>query len=135
MRRIALAAALAALSGGAFAQEAGELEGVITEQMSAFLADDVATAFTYASPMIRGMFGNPGNFGAMVRNGYPMVWRPADIRFEDQRPGRRPGEVVQRLSLRGPDGSYYICDYTMVETPAGWKINGVQILPAPGVGA
>ena len=135
MRRIALAAALAALSGGAFAQEAGELEGVITEQMSAFLADDFATAFTYASPMIRGMFGNPGNFGAMVRNGYPMVWRPADIRFEDQRPGRRPGEVVQRLSLRGPDGSYYICDYTMVETPAGWKINGVQILPAPGVGA
>ena len=135
MKRIALAAALAALSGGAFAQEAGELEGVITEQMSAFLADDFATAFTYASPMIRSMFGNPGNFGAMVRDGYPMVWRPADIRFEDQRPGRRPGEVVQRLSLRGPDGSYYICDYTMVETPAGWKINGVQILPAPGVGA
>ena len=135
MRRIVLVAALAAFAGGAQAQEAGELEGVIAEQMSAFMADDFASAFEYASPMIRGMFGTPDNFGTMVRNGYPMVWRPADIRFQDQRPAGPTGEIVQRLSVRGPDGRYYICDYTMIETEAGWKINGVQVLPAPGVGA
>ena len=135
MRRTLIAAALAALAGGAQAQDAGELEGIITEQMSAFMADDFATAFTYASPMIQSMFGTSANFGAMVRKGYPMVWRPADIQFQEQRDGRRPGEIVQRLSVRGPDGSYYICDYTMIETGAGGKINGVQVLPAPGVGA
>ena len=135
MRRTLIAAALIALAGGAQAQEVGELEGIIADQMSAFMADDFATAFTFASPMIQGMFGTSANFGTMVQNGYPMVWRPADIRFEEQRPGRMPGEVVQRLSLRGPDGAYYICDYSMIETPAGWKINGVQVLPAPGVGA
>lgn len=135
MRRGLVAATMLLLAGGAQAQDAGELEGIIAEQMGAFLADDFATAFTYASPMIRGMFGSPDNFGQMVRNGYPMVWRPSDIQFQEQRPVGPTGEIVQRLSLRGPDGRYYICDYTMVETEAGWKINGVRVLPAPDVGA
>ena len=135
MRRMLLAALVALGAGGAQAQEAGELEGIIAEQMGAFLADDFAAAFEHASPMIRGMFGTPDNFGAMVRNGYPMVWRPADIRFGGQAPGTEAGSVVQRLSVRGPDGRYYVCEYTMIPTGAGWKINGVSVLPAPDVGA
>ena len=31
--------------------------------------------------MIQGMFGTPARFGLMVRNGYPMVWRPAEVEF------------------------------------------------------
>ena len=136
MKRILFAAALSGLAGGAAAQGTGELETIITEQMRAFQADDFGAAFQYASPMIRGMFGDPDNFGAMVRNGYPMVWRPADIRFQGQEPAARGGgAVVQRLSVRGPDGAYYICDYTMIETTQGWKIDGVEVRPAPDVGA
>ena len=52
------------------------IESVISKQIEAFRADDFATAFTFASPNIRSMFGTPDNFGVMVRRGYPMVWRP-----------------------------------------------------------
>ena len=53
-----------------------EIRGVIQSQLDAFLADDVNTAFTFAAPNIKRMFGSAENFGRMVQNGYPMVWRP-----------------------------------------------------------
>jgi hypothetical protein len=28
---------------------------------------------------------------------------------------------------------FYILDYQMIETPEGWQINGVQVIPAPQV--
>jgi len=68
------------LVGPAQAQS-DEIKAVIGNQIEAFLADDFATAFTFASPMIREIFRTPENFGSMVRNGYPMVWRPAEIRY------------------------------------------------------
>ena len=46
---------------------------VISDQIAAFQQDDFETAFTYASPMIKGIFGTPERFGQMVREGYPMV--------------------------------------------------------------
>ena len=45
------------------------IEGVIQSQLDAFRQDDFATAFTFASPTIRGMFGTADRFGMMVRNG------------------------------------------------------------------
>ena len=51
------------------------IEDTIRGQMDAFLERDVAQAFTFASPNIQGMFGSAENFGRMVENGYPMVWR------------------------------------------------------------
>lgn len=132
-RMTALAAALWILAAPAHAQEDGVLEGVIERQIEAFRADDFAEAFTYASPMIRGIFGTPERFGNMVMNGYPMVWRPSDMRFLDRRV--EDGRVYQQLSVRGPSGRYHVLDYQMVETPEGWQINGVQVLPAADVGA
>lgn len=134
-RAAAVAAALAAAlwASAAPAQEDGVLEGVIERQIEAFRADDFAEAFTYASPMIRGMFGTPERFGSMVMNGYPMVWRPTDMRFLDRR--EEDGRTYQKLSVRGPSGRYHVLDYQMVETPDGWQINGVQVLPPVDVGA
>lgn len=132
-RMTALAAALWILAAPAHAQEDGVLEGVIERQIEAFRADDFAEAFTYASPMIRGIFGTPERFGNMVMNGYPMVWRPSDMRFLDRRV--EDGRVYQQLSVRGPSGRYHVLDYQMVETPEGWQINGVRVLPAADVGA
>ena len=67
------------------------IELTIEGQIEAFLADDFSSAFTYASPNIRELFGSAERFGAMVRNGYPMVWRPDEFRF---------------LELREIDGRY-----------------------------
>lgn len=109
-----------------------DIRGVIQAQIDAFGANDVARAFSFASPMIKGFFGTPENFGQMVQNGYPMVWRPGDVRFSDLRDlGERKVQSVLITDLRGVD---YIADYEMVETPDGWQINGVAIREAEGVG-
>ncbi|MFN3938337.1 MAG: DUF4864 domain-containing protein [Gemmobacter sp.] len=109
------------------------IERVIRDQMTAFQADDFETAFTYASPAIKGIFGTPERFGQMVRQGYPMVHRPAEVRFLDLR--EIAGRLWQRVIVRDAEGRLHFLDYQMIETENGWQINGVQILRAPAAGA
>jgi hypothetical protein len=109
-----------------------DIRGVIQGQIDAFGANDVGKAFSFASPMIQGLFGTPENFGMMVQNGYPMVWRPGDVRFSELRDlGGRKVQSVFITDLRGRD---FIADYEMIETADGWVINGVAIREADGVG-
>lgn len=126
-----LAAALA-LTSPAPAQDTG-IEGTIRSQFDAFLADDFARAFTFASPTIKGIFGTPENFGAMVRQGYPMVYRPSDVQMLERR--EVAGTQVQRVLVTDQSGRTHVLDYQMIETPEGWQINGVQLLPGIGIGA
>lgn len=70
--------------GAASGREAA-IRGVIGSQLDAFEADDVDRAFGFASNGIRGMFGTPERFGQMVREGYPMVWRPGEVRYLELR--------------------------------------------------
>ncbi|WP_374435659.1 DUF4864 domain-containing protein [Tabrizicola sp.] len=133
MRNGLYAALLAAcLALPAAAQEA-PIQETIRSQIDAFLDDDFARAFTFASPTIKGMFGTPENFGAMVKNGYPMVYRPADVQMMDLR--EVAGNLWQRVRITDQAGAGWYLDYMMVETAEGWQINAVQILPAPDVGA
>ena len=126
MRRLVLAVSLSAgLATGAFAQSA-EIEANIAAQIQAFQADDFATAFTFASPNIQRLFGDPDNFGAMVRNGYPMVWRPAEVRFLELR--EVAGALWQKVMITDEKGKVHLLDYQMVQKESGWKINGVQLL-------
>ncbi|WP_170475185.1 DUF4864 domain-containing protein [Ruegeria arenilitoris] len=128
MRRLFIALFISAgLASGAFAQNA-EIEANITAQIQAFKADDFDTAFTFASPNIQRLFRNSDNFGAMVRNGYPMVWRPADLRFLELR--EVSGSLWQKVMIVDGDGRVHILDYQMIEMENGWKINGVQLLGA-----
>ena len=138
MRRIILSAVLAAGLGGAvFAAEVlpaePGIEGTISSQVEAFLADDFGTAFGFASPSIREYFGTPERFGQMVRQGYPMVWRPGEVRFLELRD--IDGRLWQKVMVRDQGGGLHVLDYQMIRTPDGWRINGVQILRAPDVGA
>lgn len=109
------------------------IEATISAQIDAFLKDDFAEAFTYASPNIQGMFGTSDRFGQMVRNGYPMVWRPGDVQYLELRDVG--GALWQKVMIRDQQGGMHVLDYQMIETSEGWKINGVQILRAPGVSA
>lgn len=112
--------------------EAG-IEATITAQIDAFLKDDFAKAFTYASPNIQGMFGSSDRFGQMVRNGYPMVWRPGDVDYLELR--EIGGALWQKVMIRDQQGTTHVLDYQMIQTSDGWKINGVQLLRAPGISA
>lgn len=122
----------ASLALPAAAQEA-PIQKTIQSQIDAFQADDFARAFTFASPNIKGMFGTPENFEAMVKNGYPMVYRPAEVQMLELR--EIAGNLWQRVRITDQAGAGWFLDYMMVETPEGWQINAVQILPAPDVGA
>ena len=129
---LAACAMLLALAGMVRAQDSGAIEDVIGGQLEAFNQRDVEMAWTYASPMIQGMFGNSANFGMMVQRGYPMVWTNTDVRYLELR--EIGGRLWQKVMVRDENGGLHILDYQMIETENGWQINGVSILPAPDVG-
>ncbi|MEM9584136.1 MAG: DUF4864 domain-containing protein [Pseudomonadota bacterium] len=111
----------------------GAIVGVIQNQLDAFQKDDFATAFTYASPTIKRMFQNPERFGQMVRNGFPMVWRPSEVQFLDFTD--TAGETSQMVLFRDANGVPIVMKYFMVETEQGWQIDGVVPVQAPDVAA
>ena len=77
-------------------------------------SDDAKRAFSYAAPSIRAMFGTPERFLAMVRAGYPVVYRPPAVTFliplrveGRARPGRashrrRRRALARHLPARAP---------------------------------
>ena len=75
-----LAAVAVVIAAPVAAQDAA-LQGVIADQLQAFVARDATRAFDHASPMIQGMFATPEMFAGMVAEGYPMVWDNAQVRF------------------------------------------------------
>lgn len=130
-----LTAIFIAIAPLASAQTSGEtgIETTIQSQIDAFLADDFATAFTFASPNIKRLFGNSRNFGAMVKRGYPMVHRPSKVEFLEL---RRQGPLLfQKVMLKDANGIPHFMEYNMIETENGWQIDGVELLRAPPVGA
>ncbi|WP_198671163.1 DUF4864 domain-containing protein [Oceanibium sediminis] len=110
-----------------------DIRGVIQSQLDAFQADDFATAFTYASPTIQQLFGSPERFGQMVMNGYPMVWRPANVEFSSLT--ERGGRLYQSLLVTDRAGRLHLLEYEMIQTADGWEINGVQFKRPGSFGA
>ena len=128
MRIFLWAAAVSVLTfgGQVDAQEAADraaIERLIGDQFVAFADGDEAEAFSYASPMIQGMFQTPENFARMVQGGYPMIWGAEDVSFVGLR--SEAGRLLMRLSVRGPDGGRFHFDYEMVQVDVQWRINGV----------
>src|SRR6516164_7473734 len=92
-RLLALFAVLFGLAGAAPVQSAqaqslssadrAAIRQVIQAQVDAFRRDDGGAAFSYASPMIQGMFGTPEVFMDMVRQGYQPVYRPRAFDFRE----------------------------------------------------
>jgi hypothetical protein len=133
MRHFWLAAALTlGLNAGAVAQSPGH-RAVIEAQIAAFLADDFVAAFDFASPNIQAIFQNPERFGQMVAQGYPMVHRPASIRFLEQ--SERGGAILQRVMITDAGGRLHVVEYEMIEAAGDFLINGVRVIPGQGAGA
>ncbi len=126
-----LTAALAAGPADVSASDAKAVRVVVEAQLKAFAADDAKTAFRYASPKIREMFGSPDNFIAMVRRGYPVVYRPASIAF--LQPERVDDVVVQSVHMTDADGTLWLAVYQLErQADRSWRIGGCQVVPASG---
>ena len=116
------------LTFGAAAQDA-EIEAIINSQFEAFKVDDFAEAFQYATPDLQRLFQSPQNFERMVMQGYPMVWRPGEVRYLEL--SEKDGAMWQKVQVTDSKGATHYLGYRMEQTAAGWRIGGVQILQAP----
>jgi hypothetical protein len=132
MRLFLVPAFCLALAMPATAQEA-PIQDTINGQITAFLADDLTGAFTFASPNIKTIFGSSDNFGLMVQRAYPMVYRPSAVQMGELR--EVAGALWQRVYVTDAEGRGHALDYQMIETAEGWKINAVQLLPGNDLGA
>jgi hypothetical protein len=112
----------------AAAQEA-EIRSTISRQLDAFQRDDWQEAFTYASPVLRQLFGTPERFRDMVLGGYRTVYRPQQVSFRElDLSGQRPVQIVFFI---GPDGLAYLAAYEMeLQADGSWRIAGVQMIRA-----
>lgn len=108
-----------------------KIQSVVQAQLDAFAADDAKRAFSYAAPSIRKMVGTADNFMAMVRQGYPAVYRPASVQF--LKPESIDNEVMQRLQLTDGQGDNWIATYTMErQKDKSWRISGCTLAPQRG---
>lgn len=116
-------------------EDSREFERIITEQLEAFKADDGAGAYGFAAPNIKMMFPSVDSFMAMVRQGYPQVYRPQSYKFLDAGPDPL-GRPSQKVLIIGPDGKAYTALYSMERQADGsWKISGCVILREPALDA
>lgn len=130
MKQAILAAIICVFgASGVFAQDA-DIRATIGQQFEAFKADDFATAFAFASPDLQLFFQSPQNFGQMVSQGYPMVWRPAAVAYLELR--EEDGVYFQKVQIADQSGMFHYLEYHMVQLDGAWRIGGVQILDAPG---
>lgn len=112
---------------------AGAIRSVIENQFDAFLADDGARAFSFASPDLQVQFGSPDVFMSMVRSGYAPVYRPQDVEFLDLL--EAPSGLVQQVHVVGANGTAVIAHYLMQQQPDGsWRIDGCMLTQAPDLG-
>jgi len=129
-------AALLALPGrAAVSTEDGQaVQATVRAQLAAFAGDDAERAFSYAAPNIRALFQTPENFMAMVRQAYPVVYRPADLRFLT--PKSLDAAVVQPVHMRDAGGLSWLAMYTLQrQADGGWLISSCVLAPDRSVGA
>ena len=128
---LCLAIALSAHAAGVSKADTQKIRTVIQAQLAAFAADDAKRAFSYAAPKIREMFGTADHFLEMVRQGYPVVYRPASVTFLT--PEGAKGSVIQAVEMADANGGLWTAVYSMERQRNGaWHINGCELLPREG---
>ena len=113
------------------------MRATIEAQLQALAAGDAVQAFSHASPDIQRQFGDAETFIAMVRQGYPMVIRPAaTVFFQAEWLGGAVVQVVQVVQFRDAAGQRWLATYRLVKLAdqpgQPWRINGVAVVADSG---
>lgn len=122
---------LALLAGSAFSQEptdtdVASIRSLIEAQLAAFAEDDAHAAFALASEAIQGKFGDARTFLAMVRQGYPAVYRPAQVAFLETKVNG--SAFIQHVRFVDAAGQAWSGLYEVIRAPdAGLRINGCAL--------
>ena len=113
------------------AKDEKAVQTVVQSQLAAFATDDASKAFSFAAPELRKAIGSPAAFMAMVKNSYPVVYRPASVAF--LRPEGSGDEVVQRVQMLDAIGTSYLAVYSLQrQKDKTWRISGCTIVENKG---
>ncbi|MBZ9810591.1 DUF4864 domain-containing protein [Mesorhizobium sp. BR1-1-9] len=117
------------LASSAFAGEAEikAAQAAIDGQLKAFIADDGASAYSFAAPNVKQIFPTVETFMNMVTNGYAPVRNPQSYSFgKVEETG--PTSIIQQVLIVGPDGKDYEAVYTLQQQPDGaFQITGCSL--------
>ena len=103
--------------------DARAVRALIEAQLAAFASDDANKAYSLAAPAIQTMFVSADRFLAMVRESYPVVYRPASVAF--LQPERVDGKLVQRVQMSDAAGVPWMVVYQLERQPdRSWRIAG-----------
>ena len=134
MRALLLLFLALTLGGPAHAQSDADrlsVQSVIERQLNAFLADDAATAYSFAAPNITARFPTDEIFMEMVRQGYRPVYRPRSWSFGPIR--ETAGRIEQIVDIVDAEGVEWAARYVLEKQPDGsWKITACHLLKKPG---
>jgi hypothetical protein len=112
------------------AQDEKAALAVVQAQLAAFAKDDATKAFSYATPQIQKAFGTPQNFLAMVRQQYPVVYRPATTAFFKPEP--HAGDVLLRVQMTDANDAQWLAVYSLQrpsQKSQPWRIAGCVVVP------
>jgi hypothetical protein len=131
LRRFAWALCALALWPAAHALPLGTADelavrSTVQGQLAAFAADDAKRAFAYAAPNVREALGTAAAFMAMVREAYPVVYRPASVAF--LKPDNNHGQVSQRVQMVDATGEHWLATYSLQRSRKGWLITGCVVV-------
>jgi len=127
----ALQAFVPALAEALSAKDEKAVQTVVQSQLAAFAKDDADKAFSYAAPELRKSIGNSSAFMAMVKNSYPVVYRPASVAF--LKPEGSGDDVIQRVQMLNASGASYLAVYSLQRQKDNtWRISGCALVENKG---
>lgn len=113
------------------ADDGAAARSVIESQITAFLNDDAAAAYSFAAPSIKQLYPDESRFFDMVKRGYQPVYRPGNFAFGRSKATADGASFVQEVIIQGPTGQDWTALYSLERQPDGsFKINGVQMIRA-----
>jgi hypothetical protein len=127
----ALQALVPAQAQALSAKDEKAVQTVVQSQLAAFAKDDADKAFSYAAPQLRKSIGNSSAFMAMVKNSYPVVYRPASVAF--LKPEGSGDDVIQRVQMLDASGASYLAVYSLQrQKDKTWRISGCALVENKG---
>lgn len=121
------AISLPAHAGNLSAGDEKSIRAIVEGQLAAFAKDDAEKAFSFAAPNVRKSLGSAANFMSMVRNDYPVVYRPASVAFF-----KAEGEdsnVIQRVQMVDSSGVAWLAIYSLQKQKnKSWLITGCSVV-------
>ena len=106
-------------------------QAVVQSQLAAFAKDDADKAFSYAAPELRKTIGSSAAFMAMVKNSYPVVYRPASVAF--LKPESVGADIVQRVQMLDASGASWLAVYSLQrQKDKTWRISGCAVVANNG---